>query len=116
VTLRERQVGNVIILDIDGRITVDDDGDQTLREKFRELVRSGHADLVLNLERVSYVGTAGLGAIVFGHISATRRGGALRLVRVAARVRDALATTRLLSVLDLCDSEAEALARFSAPG
>jgi anti-sigma B factor antagonist len=113
VTMSERWIENITIIDLDGRITVDDDADIVLRDTLRNLLKQGRAKLVLNLERVPYIGSAGMGRIVHAYISATRQGGSLKLLRVTARVHDLLVITKLLPVFDIFDSEAEALASFA---
>jgi anti-sigma B factor antagonist len=111
--MSERWIGNITIIDLDGRITVADDADIVLRDTLQNLLKQGRAKLLLNLERVSYIGSAGMGRIVHAYISASRQGGSLKLLRVTARVHDLLVITKLLPVFDIFDSEAEALASFA---
>ena len=113
MTIRERSVGDVTILDIGGRITVDDGAD-ILGAAVRQLVRQGRWRLVLNLHDATYIDSTALGEIVQAYTSATRRGGSLKLLQVTARVHQLLVITRLLSVFDVFDAEAEAVTSFAS--
>jgi anti-sigma B factor antagonist len=115
MTLAERRSGDVAIVDVDGRITDDEDADIRLRETLKNLVMQGHTALLLNLERVPFVDSAGLGAVAYAYISAKRRGGTVKLLRVSGRVHELLTITRLASVLEMFDGEAEAVASFAKP-
>jgi len=115
VTLGQRWIGNVTIIDIDGRVTDDDDADILLRDTLKDLVTQGRLSLLVNLEGVPSIDSAALGAIVSAYASARRQGGTLKLLGVSARVHALLAITRLLSVFEIFDSEAEALTSFATP-
>ena len=111
MTLHERWIGDVTIIDIDGRITVQDGAD-LFRDAVRQLVRQGRVKLVLNFHDVSYIDSTALGEIIRAYTSVTRKGGALKLLNVTTRVHELLMITRLLSVFDLFDAEAEAVKSF----
>ena len=108
MTLREREVGDVTILDIDGRITIQDGADE-FRAVARQLLSLSRVRLVLNLHGVPYIDSTALGEIVRLHASVTRRRGGMKLLKVTPRVKELLTTTRLLPVFDLFDDEAEAV-------
>jgi len=111
MTISERLIGTVTILDIDGRVTVQDGADQ-FREKVRQVVRRGRLNLVLNLRGVPYIDSTALGEIVRAYTTATRFGGALKLLNVHGRVHELLVMTRLSSVFDSFDTEADAVRSF----
>ena len=111
MTLHERWIGEVTIMDIDGRIAVQDGAD-IFRDAVRQLVRRGRVKLVLNFHDASYIDSTALGEIIRAYTSATRDGGTLKLLNVPARVHELLMITKLLSVFDLFDGEAEALKSF----
>lgn len=113
MTVAERSVGDVTIIEVDGRITVEDGAD-LLRASVRSLVRQGRVKLVLNLRGTPYIDSTALGEIVRSYTSAMRQGGGLKLLHVAPRVHELLMITRLLSVFDLFDDEAEAVKSFGA--
>ena len=108
MTLRDRQVGDVTILDIDGRITIQD-GVDMFRAVIRQLLALSRIQLILNLHDVPYIDSTALGEIVRVDGSATRRGGGMRLLHVGPHVRDLLTVTRLLPIFDLRDDEADAV-------
>ena len=112
--LSDRAIGDVVVVDISGRITLGDGGDAMLKEKVRSLLQQGRKKLVLNLAEVSYIDSAGLGELVQAYAAAGKNGGALRLLNTTKRIRDLLSITKLLTVFQVFDSEAEAVASFSA--
>lgn len=111
MTLNERWIGDITIIDINGRITVQDGAD-IFRDVVRQLVRQGRVKLVLNFHDASYIDSTALGEIIRTYTSVTRKGGTLKLLNVPAHVHELLMITRLLSVFDLFDAEAEALKSF----
>ena len=111
MTLNLREVGDVTIIDIDGRITVEDGAD-IFREGIQQVIRQGRVQFVLNFQEVSYIDSTAMGEIIRAYTSATRKGGTMKLLNVPARIHAQLRTTRLLSVFDLFEAEAEALKSF----
>ena len=117
MTIEERVSGAVTILAVRGRMTAEVLPDMFLAEKVRPLLQAGHKQIVLNLEAVPYVDTTGLCNIVEAYITTKRQGGSLKLLHLTAHVREMLMMTRLLTVFEAYDSEADAVASFgrSAP-
>jgi anti-sigma B factor antagonist len=113
--ISERTIGDVMIVDVSGKITLGDGGDVVLKDKMRSLVQQGHKKVLLNLGDVSYVDSAGLGEIVQSYATVTKNGGALKLLNVTKRLKDLLSITKLLTVFECHDKEAEAVTSFSAP-
>jgi anti-sigma B factor antagonist len=113
MNISERTIGDVTIVDVSGRITLGDGADTILKDKLRSLVHQGQKKLLLNLADVAYVDSAGLGAIVQSYTTVTNQGGGLKLVNTTKRIHDLLAITKLLTVFDTFDSEAEAVTSFS---
>jgi anti-sigma B factor antagonist len=111
--IEERQVGNVIILDAKGKLTLGD-GDVLLKDKIHSLVQQGHKNIVLNLGDVPYVDSAGIGEIVGTYTTLSRAGGTLRLLNLTKRIHDLLAITKLLTVFETFTSEDEAVRSFPA--
>ena len=112
MTIRERAVDSVVVLDLAGRLVLGD-GDQLLKDTVHKLMTGGRKHVVLNLAEVSYVDSSGLGALVAVFLSARKQGGALKLLNPSKRLHDLLAIAKLLTVLDISDSEAQAVASFS---
>jgi anti-sigma B factor antagonist len=103
-----RQVGDVIVLTVSGRITLGD-GNVMLREIVAELADKGHKTIVLNLADVHYVDSSGLGELVKAHTTVRNKGGQLKLASVSKRVHDLLQMTRLSTVFDIHGDEGSAL-------
>src|SRR5438309_499684 len=112
--ISERTTGDVVIVEVNGKITLGDGGDAALKDKMRSLVQQGYTKLLLNLGDVSYVDSAGLGEIVQAFATVSKNGGALKLLNVTRRLQDLLSITKLLTVFETFDSEAEAVTSFSA--
>ena len=110
MTVHERCVGDVTILDVDGRIT--EDGAEALRALVQPLVRQGRVKIVFDLHNTPYIDTIALGVLVRSHATATREGGGLRLLHVTPRVHELLSITRLDSVLGQFDDESAVLSSF----
>jgi anti-sigma B factor antagonist len=113
VTFKIRQVGDVTIVDMSGRIVLGE-GSSTLRDALRDLVTHGDKKILLNLGDVSYIDSSGVGELVAGFTTVTNRGGQLKLLNLTKRVQDLLQITKLYTVFDVHDNEAHALKSFSA--
>jgi anti-anti-sigma factor len=111
MTINDRTIGDISIIDVSGRITIDDGAD-LFRDKVRGILRDGHAKLILNFRDASYIDSTALGEIVRSYTSAMRKGGTLKLLNVPPRVHELLVVTKLLSVFDLFDDETEAIRSF----
>src|SRR5512147_1419273 len=111
--IEERKVGEVVVLDLKGKITLGE-GDELLKDKINSLVNQGFNKLLLNLEGVPYIDSAGLGEIVRTYTTVSRQGGSLKLLNLTKRITDLLSITKLLTVFETFDSESDALKSFSA--
>ena len=111
--ITERQVGDVMILDLKGKITLGE-GDELLKDKVNSLVNQGRRKIVLNLAEVPYLDSAGLGEVVRAYTTVSRQGGSLKLLNLTKRITDLLSITKLLTVFDTFDAEDEAVRSFSA--
>jgi anti-sigma B factor antagonist len=109
--IEERVVGDVTILDLKGKITLGE-GDEVLRAKISALTTDNQRRILLNLEGVPYIDSAGLGEVVRTYTTVSRQGGQLKLVNLTKRITDLLSITKLLTVFETFDSEAEALQSF----
>jgi anti-sigma B factor antagonist len=111
--IEERVVGDVTILDLKGKLTLGE-GDQQLRDKVSTMILEGHKKLLFNLEAVPYIDSAGLGEIVKTYTTVKRQGGSLKLVNLTKRIEDLLLITKLLTVFETFDTEADALKSFAS--
>ena len=109
--IAERESGAVTVLDLSGKITLGEDGN-LLKDKLQSLLHQNKKNILFNLANVSYVDSAGLGAIVSAYTTVTREGGSLKLANVTKKLQDLLSITKLLTVFETFDSEDEALRSY----
>ena len=108
--IEQRLNGDVAIVAIMGDITLSKGGDVLLKDKIQSLLQQGHRKLLLDLGNVSYVDSAGLGQLVQVYATTSHLGGSLKLLTLTKRLKDLRVLTKLLTVFDAYDSEAEAIA------
>jgi anti-anti-sigma factor len=108
-----RHVGTVAIVDLEGRITMGE-GCAVVRRAIRELVNAGSRNILLNLQGVSYVDSAGLGEMAGSYVTVAKLGGQLKLLHCQARVDNMLQVTKLYALLVAYGDEAAALRSFDA--
>src|ERR1043165_599334 len=109
--IRERQSGDVTVLDMDGKITIGE-GSVTLRGAVRRLLEEGKKKILLNLAGVRYMDSSGIGELVSSYTAINKEGGQLKLLNLEKKLQDLLTITKLLTVFDAYDDEAEALTNF----
>ncbi|MGA2117617.1 MAG: STAS domain-containing protein [Bryobacteraceae bacterium] len=97
VKLSTRQVGDVSVIDVTGRITLGE-GSSALRDSLRELVGHNQKKILLNLGDVSYIDSSGIGELVSGFTTVTNAGGQLKLLNLSKRVKDLLTELRVGSM------------------
>jgi anti-sigma B factor antagonist len=107
----ERTVSDVTVLDLKGKMTLGE-GDELLKDKINSLLAAGKKKLLLNLEGVPYIDSAGLGEVVRTYTTVSRQGGSLKLPNLTKRIEDLLSITKLLTVFDTFDTEAEAIKSY----
>ncbi|HVF56522.1 MAG TPA: STAS domain-containing protein [Pyrinomonadaceae bacterium] len=111
LNIRERQAGDVTVLDMDGKITIGE-GSVAVRSAIRRLLEEGKKKILLNLASVGYVDSSGIGELVSSFTTINREGGQLKLLNLTQKIQDLLAITKLLTVFDVYDDEATALNSF----
>ena len=112
VKLNVRQVGDVSVMDVAGRITLCE-GSSAMRDSIRDLVSKNQKKILLNLGEVSYIDSSGIGELVSGFTTVTNSGGQLKLLGLNKRVKDLLQITKLYTVFDVHEDEAEAIRSFA---
>ena len=112
VKLTTRQVGNVSVVDVEGRITLGE-GSSALREALRDLVAKNQNKILLNLADVSYIDSSGIGELVSGYTTVSNSGGQLKLLNLNKRVKDLLQITKLYTVFEVHEDEAAAIRSFT---
>jgi anti-sigma B factor antagonist len=109
--IAERVVNDVTVLDLKGKMTLGE-GDELLKDKINSLLAQGRKKLLLNLEGVPYIDSAGLGEVVRTYTTVSRQGGSLKLLNLTKRIEDLLSITKLLTVFETYDSESEAVSSY----
>jgi anti-sigma B factor antagonist len=107
----ERQAGDVTILDLSGSIRMGE-GAVSLRNGIRGLFEQGKKKILLNLSGVKNVDSSGIGELIASYTTLSRDGGQLKLLKLTGKIKDLLVITKLLTVFDSYDDEAEALNSF----
>jgi anti-sigma B factor antagonist len=111
MTITTRDVSHVTIVDITGRITL---GEETgkLRDAVRQLIAAGNKKIVLNLAKVDYIDSSGVGELVGSFTTVRNAGGELKLLNLTKKVHDVLHVTKLYTVFDIKDDEFTAIKSF----
>lgn len=112
MTITERKSGDVTILDVEGKILLGE-GDVQLKRKIDELIERKETKLLLNLANVPYMDSGGLGEIVRSYTTVKRAGGELKLLNATKRISDLLTITKLITVFEIFDSEADGVKSFA---
>jgi anti-sigma B factor antagonist len=110
--MTNREVDGVSVVALDGRIVLGEESN-ALREKVKSLIAEGKKKVVLNMANITFIDSAGLGTLVAAHHSAKSQGAALKLAHLGAKFQEVLQITKLLTVFDVYNSEAEAVASFA---
>ncbi|MEO8594454.1 MAG: STAS domain-containing protein [Candidatus Solibacter sp.] len=111
LTINNRTVNDVSIVDVTGRITLGD-GASSLREALSTMGKEGYKKILLNLAETTTIDSSGLGVLVSGFASITHHGGQLKLVNLSTRIRDLLLITKLFTVFEVFEDEAAAIRSF----
>lgn len=107
-----RQIDGVTVLDLSGRITLGE-GSVILRDTIRDLIGRGQKKILLNLGDVSYIDSSGIGELVSAFTTVRNQGGELKLLNLTKKVHDLLQITKLYTVFDIKDDEANAIKSFA---
>lgn len=114
MTIAERTVGPVVMLELSGRL-VHGEGDEQLKARVNDLLNHGTTHVMLNMVDVTYVDSSGLGALVGVSLSARHHGGLVTLVTPSRRLMELLSMARLQTVVNVCESESQALRSLPLP-
>ena len=112
MTITERQVGDVTILDLKGKITLDLGSDE-FEATTRGLADGGQKQFIVNFADCPYIDSAALAALVRNFTYVSRRGGKLKLMNLPKRIVDLLMITKLLTTFEIFEDEQTALASFA---
>lgn len=111
LNIKERQAGDITVLDMDGKITIGE-GSVALRSAIRRLLEEGKKKILLNLGGVGYIDSSGIGELVSSYTAISNAGGQLKLLNLTQKLKDLLGITKLLTVFDTYTDESEALGSY----
>jgi anti-sigma B factor antagonist len=111
-----RESGDITILDLRGRSTIDGGESEMLDSHLQKLLAGGVRKLLLNLTNLTQVDSTGVSIIVKTYVSLGDKGGALKLLCPRGRVLEVLTVLRLLETIPFFEDEAQALASFRPLG
>ena len=111
ITITLRRLDDVVILDLEGRITIGE-GSIVFRDRIQELLKAGDKQFLLNLAHVNYIDSSGLGQMVASFTAVRNQDGHLKLLSLTRRIKDLMQITKLLTVFDVFDDETKALKSF----
>jgi len=107
------EVEGVSLVALNGRIVLGEES-TALREKLKSLNAAGKQKIVLNMAEIDYIDSSGLGALVAAHLSAKTAGASICLCNLGKKFHDVMQLTKLITIFDVYDTEAAAVASFSA--
>src|SRR5262245_19112773 len=108
--IQERTIGAVTVLDLTGRLVL---SDTLLKDKVHSLVFQNRLQIVLNLADVSHIDSSGIGQLLAARTAVDRAGGQIKLLNVTNKLHDLLTITKLVTVFETFDREADALESFA---
>ncbi len=111
MTFEERRVGQTVVVDLKGKLTLGS-ADVRLRQVVRDLLSRGEKKIVLDVGGVSYMDSAGVGELVASYTAAEAQGAEMKLLNLTSKVHDLLQYTQLITVFETFDDEAEAVSSF----
>jgi len=110
--LKSRQVGEVTVVDLEGRITLGE-GSTLLRDELRLLIATNRRKILLNMAEVSYMDSSAIGQLVAGFTTVANQGGQLKLLKPSKRSQEVLQMTKVHSIFEIYDDEAAAILTFA---
>ena len=106
--IQQREREGVTIVDLAGRLTAGPEA-SAFRDKISGLIASGSRNVVLNLKRIDYIDSTGLGALVMSATTERRNGGNVKLVNLSRRSIELLVMTKLATVFEIFNDEQDAI-------
>ncbi len=111
LNIHERRIGDVTVLDMDGNIRIGG-SNVALKKAIQNLVAEGRNQIVLNLARVTYIDSSGLGELISSHVTSNHKGGQIKLLNLTQRFHELMTNTKLITIFDVYTDESEAIGSF----
>ncbi len=113
MTIKSKTIrdGEIAIIEVRGSLTGDEDTDH-FREEVADFIEQGNRSLIIDLQRVNYMNSLGLGAVLSAHASFKKNDGEIKLVGISKNIRNLFTITRLISIFDVQESVDEAVESF----
>jgi anti-sigma B factor antagonist len=113
MTIKSKTIhdGEIAIIEVRGSLTGDEDTDR-FREEVADFLEQGSKSLIIDLQRVNYMNSLGLGAVLSAHASFKKNDGEIKLVGISKNIRNLFTITRLISIFDVQESVDEAVESF----
>ena len=108
--INRRETGDIVIFDINGEIDLYNAPE--IKEKIKDELNKNKVNVIINLDRVSYIDSSGIGVLISSLSNLKKIGGALKLINVYASVRKVFELTKLTSFFDIYDNEDDAITAF----
>ena len=110
--MTDSEVGGTSVVMLDGRIVLGEES-QALRQKLKSLIAEGNKKIILNMDNIKYIDSAGLGILVAAHVTAKLEGASLILSNLGTKFQEILQITKLVTVFQVFKTEAAAIASLS---
>src|ERR1044072_9735937 len=112
MTIEERKLDDITVLDLNGTFVLG--GDADFKKRVQTVITGGNRRLLINLAKVSYMDSSGLGELISGYTKMRRVSGQMKLLNLSKRLNQLLVITKLITVCEPFDSESEASSSFTA--
>lgn len=109
--INKRETNDIVILDITGEIDLYNAPE--IKDIINKLVEEQKYNVIINLEKVTYIDSSGIGALISSLSNLKKYQGGLKIINVFASVRKVFELTKLTSFFEIFDSEDEAVSSFS---
>ena len=110
--ITHRHEGDVLVMKLAGKMAIGE-GDAVARDAIAKALGEGEKKILLDMKRVSFLDSSGVGELVAAHTSAHNGGAVIKLLKLAPRVGEVLKSTHLIGIFEHYDDEKEALDSFS---
>lgn len=105
------QDGKIAIIELKGALIGDDHTDE-FRHEVVDFIEQGNKCMILNMKKVNYLNSTGIGALITAHTSYRKIGGEIKLAGLSSNIQNLLVITRLIEVFDVYETIEDAIKSF----